>query len=107
ISPVSPGGSARSSLSATITSTQVNAARLNEPLDHGRCREHRGTGPSIEEAKDLGGFEGAGFGDDVDTEPRNVGHDVEARAVAHGCRMHDGIARRDRIDLRGVGMAHN
>ena len=83
------------------------AARLNEPLDHGRCREHRGTGPSIEEAKDLGGFEGAGFGDDVDTEPRNVGHDVEARAVAHGCRMHDGIARRDRIDLRGVGMAHD
>src|SRR5262249_14453134 len=74
------------------------AARLDEPLDHGRRREHGGAWPSVEEAKDLGGLEAAGFGDDMDTEPRHVGHDVEARAVAHGRGMHDGIDEADRSD---------
>ena len=80
-------------------------ARVNEPFDHGGCREHGGARPAAEQAENLGGLEAAGFRDGVDAEPRHMRHDVEARAVTHRGRMQDGVARHDRIDLRGIGVA--
>ena len=81
------------------------ARRIDQPLDHGRRREHGGARPTVEQAKNFGRLKATGFRNDVDAEPRHMRHDVEARAVAHWRRMQDGVARHDRIDLCRIGMA--
>src|SRR6266542_6956084 len=57
--------------------------RIDQPLDHGRRREHGGARPTAEQSKNLGRLKAAGFRNDVDAEPRHMRHNIEARAVAH------------------------
>jgi CBS domain-containing protein len=41
----------------------------------------------------------------VDAEPRDGRHHVGARAVAHRCCVQQRVARRNRVDLGGIGVA--
>jgi hypothetical protein len=78
---------------------------IDHPLHHGGRREHRQIAPSLEQRENLFRLEAAGFRNDVDPEPHDMRHDVEAGAVAHRRRMQDRIARRNGIDFRRIGVA--
>ena len=76
---------------------------VDQALDHGRRREHRDARPGVEQREDLLRLEAAAFRHHLHAEPRDMRHDVEAGAVAHRRGVQDGVARRDRIDLGGIG----
>ena len=77
----------------------------DQPLDHGRRREHRAARPGREQLEDFLRLEAAALRRHLHAEPRDVRHDVDAGAVTHRRGMQDGVARRDRVDLGGIGMA--